>query len=147
MFNKLFNKNKNINYFLEFPTKKTEAQPPVSEEEKVAQSQPPVLEEEQTTESSAEPTEKKASATPKAQARVKGETKSQVKTKAQVDVSYEPPEWVKAIKNYSDQGTNNSSESTKNFAGKYVSNDVPMSRRRPGPSLKMFKDMASKMGN
>ena len=147
MFDKLFKKNKNANYFLEFPTKTTQAQPAVAEEETVAQAQPPVTEEEKVAESTSEPREKKASATTKEQAQITEKTKSKVKTQAQVNVSYDPPEWVKAMKNYSDQGIGNSSESTDNFAGKYVTNDVPMSRRRPGPSLNMFKDMASKMGS
>lgn len=66
--------------------------------------------------------------------------------KPKVDVSYDVPDWVKAIKNYSNQGNNNASATEGgNFAGKYVSNNVPQSRRRPGASLATFKNMASKI--
>jgi hypothetical protein len=69
------------------------------------------------------------------------------KPQTRVDVSYDLPEWVKAIKNYSNQGnSSNSATEGENFAGKYVSNSVPQSRRRPGPSLEGFKKIASKMG-
>lgn len=63
-----------------------------------------------------------------------------------VNVSYDVPEWVKAIKNYSNQSDSNSSKEGENFAGKYVTNNVPQSRRRPGPSLAGFKAMASQIG-
>jgi hypothetical protein len=67
--------------------------------------------------------------------------------KPKLDVNYDVPDWVKAIKNYSNQGNNNTSASEgENFAGKYVSNSVPQSRRRPGGSLATFKKMASKIG-
>ncbi|WP_330202715.1 hypothetical protein [Cyanobacterium sp. Dongsha4] len=66
---------------------------------------------------------------------------------SQKDVAYEVPDWVKAIKNYSSQDTSNNAQSQgENYAGKYVTNNVPFSRRRPGPSLKPFKGMASKIG-
>lgn len=65
----------------------------------------------------------------------------------QTNVAYDVPDWVKAIKNYSNQDVNNSSQpQEENFAGKYVTNNVPFSRRRPGPSLAPFKSMASKIG-
>ncbi len=70
------------------------------------------------------------------------------KIKTQSTANYDQPEWVKAIKNYSDQGTSEASQQEANnggFAGKYVTNNVPMSRRRPGPSLNKFKDIASKI--
>ncbi|MCS6941893.1 MAG: hypothetical protein NZ901_03525 [Geminocystis sp.] len=63
---------------------------------------------------------------------------------ANIEVSYEPPEWVKAIKNYSTPSDKNKEESL--FAGKYISNSIPLSRRRPGPSLAPFKNMASQLG-
>ena len=64
------------------------------------------------------------------------------------NVSYELPQWEKAIKDYSKPGSISVGDSVtgNNFAGKYVSNNVFTSRRRPGPSLNIFKDMASKMG-
>lgn len=66
---------------------------------------------------------------------------------ASANVSYDVPDWVKAIKNYSNQSNDNASVTEdKNFAGKYVTNNVPQSRRRPGPSLAGFKAMASQIG-
>jgi len=63
-----------------------------------------------------------------------------------VNVSYDVPDWVKAIKNYSNQNNGNASSGEgDNFAGKYVTNNVPQSRRRPGPSLAKFKGMASQI--
>lgn len=62
-----------------------------------------------------------------------------------VNVSYDVPDWVKAIKNYSNQSNNASLSEGENFAGKYVTNNVPQSRRRPGPSLAGFKAMASQI--
>jgi len=63
------------------------------------------------------------------------------------NVSYDVPEWVKAIKNYSNQSNENASVTEgENFAGKYVTNNVPQSRRRPGASLAKFKAMASQIG-
>lgn len=70
-----------------------------------------------------------------------------VATVSQANVAYDVPDWVKAIKNYSNQDGNNANQSqVENFAGKYISNNVPFSRRRPGPSLAPFKVMASKIG-
>lgn len=63
---------------------------------------------------------------------------------ANIEVSYEPPEWVKAIKNYSTPSNKDKEESL--FAGKYISNSIPLPRRRPGPSLAPFKNMASQLG-
>jgi hypothetical protein len=57
--------------------------------------------------------------------------------------SYEPPFWVKAMyKNNSSNGTGGSSETT--FATDYLMPTVSKYRRRPGPSLDKFKDMANK---
>ncbi|WP_069791995.1 hypothetical protein A5482_009115 [Cyanobacterium sp. IPPAS B-1200] len=66
--------------------------------------------------------------------------------KAPVNSYSDQPEWVKAIKNYSTPNPDNSTpaENT-NFAGQYISNDVPQARRRPGGSLKLFKDIASQI--
>lgn len=61
------------------------------------------------------------------------------------NVADDVPEWVKAIKNYSNTAEAETVE-VENFAGKYISNNVSFSRRRPGPSLAPFKSMASKMG-
>lgn len=63
------------------------------------------------------------------------------------DVSYDVPDWVKAIKNYSNSNSDNASVTGENnFAGKYLTNTVPLSRRRPGGSLATFKNMASQIG-
>jgi len=60
--------------------------------------------------------------------------------------SDDTPDWVKAIKNYSDQNSNNASTTEDmTYAGKYVTNNVPQSRRRPGPSLNPFKNIASQI--
>lgn len=56
--------------------------------------------------------------------------------------SYEPPEWVKAIKNYSNT-EENKVEKEINFASKYLMGNMPLSRRTAGPSLNSFKAMAS----
>ncbi|WP_446683662.1 hypothetical protein [Cyanobacterium sp. HL-69] len=66
--------------------------------------------------------------------------------KTSVNSYSDQPEWVKAIKNYSTPNPDNSTpaENT-NFAGQYISNDVPQARRRPGGSLKLFKDIASQI--
>ena len=57
--------------------------------------------------------------------------------------SFEQPFWVAAMyKNNSSQGTTTGSEKT--FAPGHLMPTVTTSRRRPGPSLNMFKDMANK---
>jgi hypothetical protein len=119
--NKLFGKKKEEKYFLEIDTK-TENQSSVE----VAVNEKDSTVNESTTEGK--------------------ETSVTATTKTKVDVSYDVPDWVKAIKNYSRQGNNNGQDMEgENFAGKYVSNSVPQSRRRPGPSLAAFKNMASKI--
>ncbi|GAB4537497.1 MAG: hypothetical protein Tsb0014_26330 [Pleurocapsa sp.] len=56
---------------------------------------------------------------------------------------YEPPFWVKAMyKNSSSNGTDGGSDTT--FATDYLMPTISKYRRRPGPSLDKFKDMASK---
>lgn len=116
--NKFFGKKKEEKYFLEIDTK-TKPSPEVA-----------VNEEDSTVETSI--TEGK-------------ETTVKTKSQPEVDVSYDAPEWVKAIKNYSNQSNSASAMEGENFAGKYVTNNVPQSRRRPGPSLATFKKMASKV--
>ncbi|BAQ60845.1 hypothetical protein GM3708_1251 [Geminocystis sp. NIES-3708] len=119
--NKFFGK-KEKNYFLEIETK-TE------------------------NESSAQVEENKEESTLKTSITEEKETVAATTIKPKADISYDVPDWVKAIKNYSNQ-SNSSASATEgeNFAGKYVTNNVPQSRRRPGPSLATFKDMASKIG-
>lgn len=58
--------------------------------------------------------------------------------------NYNPPEWVKAIKNYSNTELEQVQENV-NFSTNYLMGNTPQSRRRPGPSLNPFKAMASKM--
>ncbi|MGI0481482.1 hypothetical protein ACN4EE_11910 [Geminocystis sp. CENA526] len=116
MLNKLFGKKKSQDYFFEAP-----ATPET------------VASEETTTETSETATSEEAKSAPVA-----------VKS---ANVSYDVPDWVKAIKNYSNQNNGSTSVSeTNNYAGKYVTNNVPQSRRRPGPSLAGFKAMASQIG-
>lgn len=122
MLKKLFGQKKNQDYFLEFEEKSQSSAPSITPEE---------------TETAQETTETKG----------KTEAKTAPITPApQAKVTYNPPEWVKAIKNYSNQSNGQSAQGGSNtYAGQYVTNNVPMTRRRPGPSLKMFKDLASKM--
>ncbi|MGY6529251.1 MAG: hypothetical protein ACXITR_04925 [Cyanobacterium sp.] len=68
--------------------------------------------------------------------------------KPEVNSYSDQPEWVKAIKNYSTPNADNGStpsEESVTFAGQYISNDIPQARRRPGGSLKLFKDIASQI--
>lgn len=68
--------------------------------------------------------------------------------KPTVSNSNDQPEWVKAIKNYSIPNSNDingTSSESETFAGKYITNDVPQLRRRPGGSLKLFKNIASQI--
>ena len=66
-------------------------------------------------------------------------------------VSFDPPAWVSAIKNYSNDsaegegGENTPASTNNNYAGKYVSNNIASARRRPGGSLNKFRDIASTM--
>ncbi len=127
MLNKLFGKKKKEKYFLEFDVKtepKTQVEKPVE-----TKTSPETNETEVTTPAPKPKAKTSATSAPKA------------------TVSYDSPEWVKAIKNYSNQGNGQSAEgvNANTFAGKYVTNNVSMSRRRPGASLKMFKDMASQI--
>lgn len=64
---------------------------------------------------------------------------------ANSNVSYDQPEWVKAIKNYSTPELSENKAEVTTFAGQYITNNVASSRRRPGASLAMFKDMAKTM--
>ena len=57
--------------------------------------------------------------------------------------SFDPPFWVKAM--YNNNGSNGSSQqSEQTFATDYLMPTVTKYRRRPGPSLDKFKDMAKK---
>ncbi|MBL1210890.1 hypothetical protein [Geminocystis sp. GBBB08] len=126
--NKLFGKKKEEKYFLEIDTK-TENQPSAD-----------------TTVNAGETTVELS--TPEVTETTVTATTIEPKINASYNVSYDAPEWVKAIKNYSNQGNNASTSNSEkeNFAGKYITNNVPQSRRRPGPSLAGFKNMASKIG-
>ena len=132
---KLFNKKKSEQYFFEVgddASKKTEAKP-----------KPEVTETKKLKEAKAELAQVESAQVPtKASAEV-----ITPKTPTTPNLSYDLPEWVKAIKNYSKPGSLGVGDSAtgNNFAGKYVTNNVSASRRRPGPSLNKFKDIASKM--
>lgn len=57
--------------------------------------------------------------------------------------SFEPPFWVKAM--YNNSGNGSSGQKTEpTFATDYLMPTVTKYRRRPGPSLNKFKDMANK---
>lgn len=74
--------------------------------------------------------------------------KSSPAPKATPNIPADQPEWVKAIKNYSNTAQSNESQSEdedSTYAGKYISNNVPQARRRPGASLKAFKNIASQI--
>jgi len=75
-----------------------------------------------------------------------GEVVKKLSAPSSKSATTDTPYWVNAIKNYSDQNNNNGSATNDlNYAGKYVTNNVPQSRRRPGPSLKPFKNIASQI--
>ncbi len=73
-------------------------------------------------------------------------TSKTITTKTKVP-TYEPPAWVKAIKNYSNNGQSEARQlqEKSTFATKYLMANPPKSRRRPGPSLNRFKEMATQM--
>ena len=60
--------------------------------------------------------------------------------------SFEPPFWVKAMYNNSGNDTNgiNGQKTAQTFATDNLMPVITKARRRPGPSLDKFKDMASK---
>ena len=72
---------------------------------------------------------------------------SKTSTKKTKVAAYEPPEWVKAIKNYSNNGQSEEQplQEKSTFANKYLMANPPKSRRRPGPSLNRFKEMVNTM--
>ena len=131
MLNKLFGKKKEKDYFLEIEEKDTSEQNKPSEtiKEKVKTEETTTVPEvksetvEKSTKKSTQPTVKKVSS---------------VSSKS---VNYDPPEWVKAIKNY----TNTDENQTNGLGTKasYLMINAPKPRRRPGPSLNSFKQMAN----
>ena len=132
--NKLFNKDKSPKYFFEADESQTAT--PEAEAQPKEEATAVVEETTQTTEASSAPAESaapKASKAPKAPAA------------PTADVPYEVPEWVKAIKNYSQPETGDGARSQGNYAGTYVTNNISFSRRRPGPSLSKFKTIASQL--
>ena len=59
--------------------------------------------------------------------------------------SWEEPFWVKAMyKNNSNGSNGKAAASEQTFSTDYLMPTITKSRRRPGPSLNKFKDMASK---
>jgi len=78
----------------------------------------------------------------------KGKAKKSVKATSvkSVAIQWEPPEWVKAIKNYSDNSQVKEELSEGLFASKYLMPTPINSRRVPGPSMNKFRDMARKTG-
>lgn len=84
-----------------------------------------------------------------ANSRKKGKAKKSVKATSvkSVATQWEPPEWVKAIKNYSDNSQVKEELLEGLFASKYLMPTPTYSRRRVlGPSMNKFRDMARKTG-
>ena len=81
-----------------------------------------------------------------AKSRKKGKAKKSVKATSVkfVPTQWESPEWVKAIKNYSDNGRVKEELSERLFASKYLMPTPTNSRRVPGPSMNKFRDLARK---
>ena len=77
----------------------------------------------------------------------KSTSKTKTSTTRTKVAAYEPPEWVKAIKNYSNNGQSEAQQRQEKstFATKYLMANPPKSRRRPGPSLNRFKEMVNTM--
>lgn len=127
MLNKLFGKKKK-DYYLEIEEKPATQQNEPEE----------VVSEEAKTEEGTTATKVESEKVEKG----KAVAKSTVKTVSSPSVSYEPPAWVKAIKNYSNTNDNESNGS-KNAKPSYLMVDKPKPSRRPGPSLNEFKKMAN----
>jgi hypothetical protein len=121
MLNKLLGKKKNEGYFLEIE-KKQESQVEIK---------------------SPEPEKVETAAKVETVSEKKTTTKPTVKTAK--SSTYEPPEWVKAIKNYSNNNQSEESQKSLTFAPNYLMANSPTPRRRPGGSLKLFKEMASNL--
>jgi hypothetical protein len=131
MLNKLFGK-KDKDYFLEIEEKtpvKTETET-VVEETKVEETKSETAVE---TETKATSTKTESKPAPKA-----------VTTTVSKSVPFDQPEWVKAIKNYSNVYAS-SAKGELTFSTDYLMANPPLGRRRPGPSLNQFKAMAGTM--
>jgi hypothetical protein len=138
MLNKLFGKKKE-SYFLEVEEEpKSPAETPEITPESALET--PAVEEVSSEVVQAEPTQS-------TKATVKEKPASKTITTTTKVAAYEPPEWVKAIKNYSSSASTEAQkvQAKSTFATTYLMANPPTSRRRPGPSLKQFKDMASQM--
>ena len=152
MLNILFGNKKNKgDYFLEIEGKsesQTEIQEnklesPAATQEVAAESTPKTQTVEAVASESATAQKPDSS---KATVNQKKSTSKTITAKTKV-APYEPPAWVKAIKNYSNNGQSEAQQlqEKSTFATKYLMANPPKSRRRPGPSLNQFKEMASKM--
>ncbi|AFZ46469.1 hypothetical protein Cyast_0490 [Cyanobacterium stanieri PCC 7202] len=120
---KIFSKKKGTpKYFLEVEVKDQAPATPAQEKAPTSENNQP---------EGKQPTAKKTAPAPKATS----------------NVPADQPEWVKAIKNYSNTGDSESQsgDDDSTFAGKYVTNNVPQARRRPGGSLKAFKNIAAQI--
>jgi hypothetical protein len=125
MLNKLFGKkDQNKNYFLEI-----EEKPEVKAETKEVVAE----------------TKVDTVATKKSEPKttIKTESKSPTKTVSKI-ATPDQPEWVKAIKNYSDVKAEENKENP-TFSTTYLLTNTPLIRRRPGPSLNQFKAMVNTM--
>ncbi len=136
MLNKLFGK-KNQDYFLEIEekaqakteTKTVETVVEETKSETVAEAEPVAT------------TSAKTESKPKSKSKTAPQTVTTTVTKS---VAYDQPEWVKAIKNYSNVSAS-SAKGELTFSTNYLMANPPLGRRRPGPSLNQFKAMASTM--
>ena len=159
MFNKLFGgnqsqgdqsaasqvkKKKNGAYFLELDESEgtqAVASAPAAPSKPVEEMQPEPVK-------TAQPVEEKKTEPVKAQSTKNKKTKKKSNQAPSVSSKvpeWEQPAWVKAIKNYSNNGkaeSESESESGMTFATQYLMPIPSNSRRRPGPSLNKFREMA-----
>ncbi len=159
MFNKLFGgnqsqgdhsaasqvkKKKNGAYFLELDESEgtqAVASAPAAPSKPVEEMQPEPVK-------TAQPVEEKKTEPVKAQSTKNKKTKKKSNQAPSVPSKvpeWEQPAWVKAIKNYSNNGkaeSESESESGMTFATQYLMPTPSNSRRRPGPSLNKFREMA-----
>jgi hypothetical protein len=126
MLKKLFGKKKDKSYFLEIENQQ--------EEKKV-----------ETASAEPEKVETTTKVESQKEAVAQNKTTTKLPEKTTKVPTYEPPAWVKAIKNYSNNNQSGESQESLTFAPNYLMPNSPTPRRRPGGSLKLFKEMASNL--
>ena len=140
MFN-LFNKNKSKEYFLELDESKT-SQPEVAQTPESAE--PAVekpVEAVKTLEAVPETKPASAAAEPTHQQKTKKTSKQTTAPATSPAAKWEPPFWVKAMQEATQKKVEEKAHAEMTFAG---DNLLPLSqpRRRPGPSLNTFRNLA-----